>query len=398
MKPGDFRKGATGEVTKTTEGHWAFVPNGLPPRFDYPAGLVALIGEAERALGELNALGSMIPNAMLLIRPFMAREAVLSSRIEGTVTTLQQLLMYDLDAEDRPDDGGDAREVHNYVYALHEGLRRLDEIPLCLRLIREVHENLMQGVRGQEKAPGQFRSCPVMIGRRGQSYDQARFVPPHPTDLEPLLRDFEKFLNDSAGFPPVVAAALAHYQFEAIHPFMDGNGRVGRLLIGLLFHARGSLTRPLLYLSAYFEAHDAQYRDHLLAVSQRGTWAEWIAFFARGVAEQSRDAIRRARTLLELQTAYRERLQKKATSAVLLRFVDHLFRSPYVTAPGMARHLEITLKAAQNNVQKLIDNQILTNVDPGRKRGRVYRATEILDLLDAPLPAQAEPYPRKRDA
>lgn len=341
--------------------------------------------QAGRSLGELAALGRLLPNALLLIRPFLKREAVLSSRIEGTVTRLDQLLLFEAQPDSPGEENADVQEVLNYVRALDFGLDRLKQgMPLSLRLLREIHGQLMEGVRGSEKRPGEFRRCAVMIGRPGQGYEQARFVPPHHTLLKGVLHDFELFLHASRELPLVVQLALIHYQFEAIHPFMDGNGRMGRLLITLLLCERGVLTEPLLYLSAYFEKHNDAYRDHLLAISQRAAWEEWIAFFALGVAEQSQDAVRRARLLLELQQQYRERMQKASQSSSVLKLVDHLFTSPFVTITGVAGLLDVTHRAATKNVEKLAEQQILQVTDPSRKTRRVYYAREIVELLNRP--------------
>lgn len=236
----------------------------------------------------------------------------------------------------------------------------------------------------------------MLIGRSGQSFDDARFVPPAHTGLDPLLRDFERFLNDPGDLPVIVQLALAHYQFEALHPFMDGNGRVGRLLITLLLCARGGLPQPLLYLSAYFERHDREYKDHLLAVSRHGAWEAWVAFVARGVAEQGRDAVRRAKELLDLRQRYRQRMQEASQSSAVLRLVDELFAAPFVTMPGVARLLAVTHRAAKLNVEKLVAASILREAEPPRKTRRVYFAPEILALLstdaapEAPAPRPAE--------
>ncbi len=384
MRPEDFSPNAPGRLERAPEGHWAYLPAPLPPALTFDSRTVRYLAEAERALGELAGVGGMLPNPHLLTRPFARREAVLSSRIEGTVTRLDELLRYEAQPEPESSANEDVREVINYVQAMGHGLARLAEgLPLCLRLLREVHGRLMEGVRGGEKRPGEFRTCPVMIGRTGQTLADARFVPPPPASLDSQLRDFECFLNEPGDLPVVVQLALLHYQFETIHPFTDGNGRLGRLLITLVLCARGVLPHPLLYLSAYLEHHDREYQDHLLAVSQRGTWDEWIRFVARGVAEQAADAIRRARSMLELQRRYRERVQAVSQSSAVLRLVDELFAAPFVTMPGVSRLLEVTHRAAKLNVEKLVAAGILHEADPGRKTKRVYFAPEILALLGA---------------
>lgn len=390
MRQDDFTADAQGRLEQTPNGHLTFIPNNLPPHLDTPLPLVRKIVDAERALGELAGVGRDLPNPHLLMMPFIRREAVLSSRIEGTVTRLDQLLLFEVEPDAPTDNPSDVKEVQNYVEALELGLKRLAEgMPLCLRLIRELHERLMQGVRGDEQRPGEFRDCQVIIGRQGQSIADARFVPPPPQSLNPLLQDFEQFLNNPGDLPVVVQLALAHYQFEAIHPFRDGNGRVGRLLITLILCERKSLPQPLLYLSAYFEKRDAEYRDHLLNISQRGTWQEWIAFFADGVAEQAHDAVLRVRGLRKLQDEYRDRMQRASQSTAILRLVDHLFSIPYLTIRFAEKLLDQTHRAASQNVKKLIAEGILEPLDPNRKKNRVFVARRILDLLSADSATEA---------
>jgi Fic family protein len=377
-------------LRRTADGYWAYVPNPPPTDLPFTTRLVRLLAEAERTLGELAGVGRMLPNPHLLIRPFIKREAILSSRIEGTVTRLDELLRFEAEPDGASANPDDLEEVLNYVAALDHGLKRLGEgMPLCLRLLKEIHAQLMRGVRGGDRRPGEFRRVPVFIGRIGQTYDTARFVPPHHLDLDPLLQSFERFLNQPGELPIIAQLALAHYQFEAIHPFEDGNGRLGRLLITLLLCERGVLPQPLLYLSAYFERHNDEYRDHLLAVSQRGTWTEWLEFVAAGVMEQARDALLRARRMMELQQTYRQRMQAASHSSGTLSIVDHLFQSPFITIAGVCRLLGVTHRAGTLNVQKLMQQRILQETSPTRKTNRVYYAPEILHLLDADLSGPA---------
>ena len=388
MRPEDFTPDAPGRLVQSGRGYWTFEPTALPPTLIYDAGLVLRLSEAERALGELAGVGRRLPNPHLLIRPFVRREAVLSSQIEGTVTRLDQLFLFESDPDDvaHPADVG---EVANYVHALEYGLQRLGEgLPLCWRLLREVHERLMQGVRGENKRPGQFRNCDVLIGRTGQSWDDARFVPPMHTVLDPLLRDFERFLNDPGELPTVVQLALIHYQFETLHPFMDGNGRLGRLLITLMLCERGILPQPLLYLSAFLERRSQEYKDNMLAVSRQGAWSAWVQFFAEGVAEQARDAVDRATRLLDLWRAYGLRVREASQSPAAPRLVDELFAAPFITIPRAAEILDVTYPTAQTNIKKLEDLGILREIT-GQRRNRIYQAREILALLDA-LPPDSE--------
>jgi Fic family protein len=380
LNPKEFSASAPGRVVRDPNGYWTYEPDGLPPVLSFDATLVKKLTVAERALGELAGVGSMLPNPHLLIGPFLRREAVLSSRIEGTVTRLEQLLLFEARQEES-EQTGDVAEVANYVRALEYGLARLPQLPVSLRLLKEIHERLLEGVRGADKRPGQFRAVQVMIGRQGQSLEDARFVPPPPSTVNDHLRALESFIHQANDLPVLVQLALIHYQFEAIHPFMDGNGRMGRLLITLLLCERGSLPQPLLYLSAYLERHSDAYRDHLLHVSQGGGWTDWIRFFADGVAEQAIDGVQRARQLLALQKQYREQMQGKSHSSLVLRLVDELFASPVITIGRAEEVLKVTFRSAQQNIDKLLKTGILREIT-GKQRNRVYLAQGIMNLLD----------------
>src|SRR6185369_1187578 len=284
-----------GRWVKTLEGYRAFHPNPLPPPLKWTPTLVSALSSAAMALGRLAGEGRRLPNPHVLIRPFVRREAVYSSRIEGTQSTLGELLAAEAGAavERSP---ADLREVGNYVVALEYGIKRLEKRPLSLRLVRELHEKLMHGVRGNHATPGEFRRSQNWIGRPGCTLAEASFVPPPPDALMEHLGAWEKFLHDRT-LPPLVHAALMHCQFQTIHPFLDGNGRVGRLLITLELCERGVLPSPLLYLSAFFEATRRDYYDGLRSVGERGEWEAWLEYFLNGVARQSEDALSRATPL-----------------------------------------------------------------------------------------------------
>ncbi|MFQ5778042.1 MAG: Fic family protein [Terriglobia bacterium] len=381
MRPDDFTTNAPGRLTQASEGYWIFVPDPLPPKLDLDHKTVLLLSEAHEALGQLAGVGQMLPNPHLLIGPFLRREAVLSSRIEGTVTTAEELLLFEAIPTHEPKTP-DVREVANYVKALEYGLTRQKELPVCLRLIREIHKKLLEGVRGEQRRPGNFRDKQNFIGLPGQPIEEARFVPPPVPQMKEALNDFERFLNTPNEVPFLIELALIHYQFEAIHPFVDGNGRVGRLLIPLLLCEHGNLPQPLLYLSAYFERKQNDYVDHLLRVSQAGAWLEWIQFFLQAVTDQSQDAVRRSTRLLALWQQYRDRMQTARASALLLQLVDQLFAYPAITIAQARRRLEVTYRSAQLNVKKLEKAGILKEHN-GRRRNRVYLATEILSLIAA---------------
>jgi Fic family protein len=381
MQPSDFTERKSGQVLKHERGYWAFVPNPLPPPLELTWELAGEISAADRALSELAGVTRTLPNPRLLIRPFMSREAVLSSRIEGTEASLSDLFYLEA-ANKPPTPDSDVREVRNHVRALEHGLKRLDELPVCLRLLREMHAELMHGVRGDHLTPGEFRTSQNWIGPQGCTLNEAKFVPPPPDEMSEALGEMEKFWHAPSPLPLVVRLALAHYQFEAIHPFLDGNGRIGRLLIILLLCAEKVLPQPMLYLSAYFERNRPEYYRLLLAVSQDGRWSEWVSFFLRGVEEQSRDAIARSEKLLALWQQYRTRLQSARSSALPLKLVDRLFAYPYLTVVQAQKVLKVTYRAAQLNVEKLVNAEILRGLEP-RGYGRIFVATEIVAALES---------------
>lgn len=382
MRPADFTSRAPGQlVTVDGEGP-AFLPNPLPPVLNWSGSLVRLLGEAERALGELNGVGRRLPNPYLFTRPFVNREAVLSSRIEGTQASLSDL--YALEAQvplfPELEVREDAQEVQNYVRALEHGLA--SPLPISSRLLREMHAVLMSGVRGQNRAPGEFRRSQNWIGPAGARRRDATFVPAPPGPmLEEALSDLERFIHAQNDLPPLVEIALVHYQFEALHPFLDGNGRIGRLLISLLLLERQLLTQPLLYLSAYFERHRSAYYEHLLAVSQGGEWEAWLAFFLRGVEREAGDAALRAQRLLDLREEWRTRYQQERAGSNLLAATDRLLAQPITTAAQLQQGLGVVNRSAQLIVERLLRDGVLVEVT-GRQRGRVYVARPVLDLLE----------------
>jgi Fic family protein len=388
MDPDRFCNSPSGQpimVGTGETGYWAFMPHPLPPEISPAWELARATSAADRALSELAGVGRTMPNPHLLIGPFVRREAVLSSRIEGTQANIADLYAYEAGQlplpgiEPAPPES-DVQEVLNYVRALEYGLERLNALPVSLRLIRELHERLMAGVRGEHATPGEFRRSQNWIGPPGCTLNEALFVPPPVPQMHEALDDFEKYLHGDDVYPPLVRLALVHYQFEAIHPFLDGNGRIGRLLISLLLVEWGLLPSPLLYLSAYFHRHRQDYYDLLIAVSERGDWNEWLLFFLRGVMEQARDAIVRARRLQDLQAAWRERLTQARASALLLRLADHLFQYPVLTIPEAQRLLDVTYRSAQRNVERLVEANILRQVSES-SYGKIFVAPEILGVI-----------------
>jgi Fic family protein len=371
------------------EGCWAFVPFPIPPKLDYGPPLVAALSEADRALGELAGLSRTLPNPYLLTRPFLRREAVLSSRIEGTRASLVDLFAFEVEPplfgeQERRDD---VQEVRNYVRALEHGMARLEDLPISQRLLREMHAVLMEEVRGQQRDPGEFRRMQNWIGPPGARLQEATYVPPPPAEIPTALSELERYIHGATKLPPLLDIALVHYQFEAIHPFLDGNGRIGRLLITLMLIERDLLPEPLLYLSAYFERHRGAYYDHLLAVSQKGEWEEWLLFFLRGVSVEARDASRRAGKLFELRETYRQRFQREGARPSLLTAVNHLFANPVTSIRELAEVLGVSFEAARRLVGSLEERGVLEEIT-GRRRNRMYAAREILQVLQGPLENQ----------
>jgi len=359
-------------------GHLGFVPNDLPPTIVWDSHLAVLTSEADRALGTLSGQGENLPNPRLLILPFMRKEAVVSSRIEGTQSTLSDLLRFEATTKEG---GTDVREVHNHVRAMAHGLERLATLPLSLRLIREIHSILLEGVRGEKARPGEFRQKPNWIGSDGCTLDEATFVPPPVPEMNESLHELERFMSANISIPPLIKVAMIHYQFEAIHPFLDGNGRIGRLLVVFLLCEQRLLSQPLLYISDFFERHRQEYYDLLLAVSEKGAWRGWVEFFLKAVAEQALDAVSRSRSLVSLQHEYRRLAQDEHLTPSALRLVDCLFEMPILTVPQVQRELGLTWPGAKNVVQSFVDQAILRPVNE-TSRPRLYVADRILEILD----------------
>jgi len=366
---------------KVSQGDYvAFVPAPLPPEIAWTPTLIGALSDADRLIGRLAGEGGRLPNPHILIRPFVRREAVLSSKIEGTQATLGELLAAEAGAvvERSPED---LHEVGNYVVALEHGISRLKKLPVSVRLTRELHEKLMTGVRGHHASPGRFRTVQNWIGKPGSTIATASYIPPPPGEVLPCLALWEKFLHESK-LPPLVTIALAHYQFEAIHPFVDGNGRVGRLLVTLFLIEREILPTPLLYLSAFFEASRRDYYDGLRAISERGAWNNWLEYFLLGVARMSEDALWRAARINQLIAQWQRKVAGESTNNPL-RLVELLGTNPFITTKGAAETLGIAFTTAQRTIERLERARILEQVGEA-KRDRVYCAKALLEILEEP--------------
>jgi Fic family protein len=378
-----FENSPSGHLIHTPRGYYAYIPNPLPPEIDsiLDMPLLRLATDAERALGNLAGIGYVVPNPDFLVIPYTRLEAIASSRIEGTQASLSELFYFEA-ATGRPAPSDDVKEVRNYLSALNYGLERLKTLPLSLRLTRELHERLMANTRGgtPDKTPGEYRRSQNWIGPPGCILENATFVPPPPGELMPLLGNWEDFMRDRDKFPLLVQCALMHYQFEAIHPFLDGNGRLGRLLITILMCERGALPQPLLYLSAYFEQNRDEYYNRLLSVSTDGDWHGWLQFFLQGVITQSNHATESATRIVDKREEYRQELQRRKVSPTTLGLLDLLFTYPYCSTTQAARRFDVSFNTAQSAIYNLIEAGILEEVT-GQQRNRIYLARSLIQLL-----------------
>lgn len=365
-------------------GYSAFVPRPLPPEppLEFSAALRTRLSEADQALGRLDGSIETLPDPDLFLMTYIRQEAVLSSQIEGTQSSLEDLLAAEarVFTPDRPDD---TREVINYVAAMAHGLDRIRQQPVSIDLIREMHARLLEGTRGAERTPGEFRPTQVWIGAPGSRIEEAVFVPPPPSEVPPALEALEAYLRaDSSDFPPLVRIALAHAQFQTIHPFRDGNGRLGRLLITLLLCRDRILTKPVLYLSWFFKRHRTEYYERLQAVRDEGRWEEWIGFFLRAVAEVSASAVRTTRSILTLRERHRALISERpgAVAGNGHRVLETLFRQPFITVAGVRGITGTGFQSANVLVSRLAEAGILEE-RTGRRRNRVFAYGPYLRLF-----------------
>jgi len=379
-----LKNSPAGKIIDTQKGYFAFLPNPLPPKVSYDNSLVQLLAEANRNLGNLNGIGTQLPNPTLLIIPYVRKEAVLSSRIEGTQTSLSELFYFEAARKDeQKKEAGrtDVLEVYNYVKALDYGIKRLESLPVSLRLIREIHAILMKGTRGQHLTPGEFRRSQNWIGPAGCTLNDATFVPPPVEEMKEGLSDLEKFIHNRDVLDGLIQCAVMHYQFESIHPFLDGNGRIGRLLTILFLCERDYLKYPLLYLSAYFERNRSQYYERLLSVSQKGDWSGWIKFFLKAVADESRDAIDNSKAVLALLDGYRSRVEQKRPSLYVFKLLDLISKNPYISIPRAAKLLKTSFHTAKAAIGKLQSMKILVETTD-KEYGKIYCAEELLKIFN----------------
>lgn len=378
MQPADFGQLSPGRLVPTIQGAKAFLPASAPRELPLEISIVRLLAQAERGLGELSGAARRLPNAYLVGAPLLRREAILSSRIEETIATPETLALFELGAGPRTDD---AREVGNFLKAMQYALDAVGAgDPITSRLILETHAVLMTGVRGERERPGEFRDSQNHIGR-SRDIHEARFVPPPPGELPVLLSDLERLMNEDAkGLPTLIRVALAHYQFEVIHPFRDGNGRIGRLLVLLMLVREKLLSGPLLPISSAFERHRTAYADCLLGVSVTGDWSAWLRFFLESVVESANEAIALVGALDDLRGDLHRKFQSARSSALLLKLVDSLFALPAITIATATKELGVSPASASALIRKLEEAGVLREIT-GRTRDRIYVARPILQVV-----------------
>jgi len=380
LDPTDYHSQQAGRTVLTPNGYWAFIPNPLPPDLPWTLPMVSALSEAERDLSKLSALAANFPFPRLLIQPFVRNEAVISSRIEGTRASLEDIYTFEIRQLSFFEQADDVREVYNYVRATDYGLERLKSLPVSLRLIRELHAKLMEDVRGGSLTPGEFRRSQNWIGPAGSTPSTAPYVPPPVEEMLQALDALEKFIHAENQIPPLARAAMIHYQFEAIHPFLDGNGRVGRLLVILLLYTWGLLLQPVLNLSEYIERYRQDYYDRLLAVSQRGEWESWLLFFLRGISEQARDSLARMERLQALRLRYQPVVDADRNPQRMGAMVDFMFSRPILSVKQAADGLGIPFKTAGDYIEKLAQAGLVREIT-GYAHNRVFRAEEILSAI-----------------
>ena len=382
MQRSDFTALTSKHAIPIGDGGYAFVPPPLPPDWVPNQEMMLLLSSADIAVGRLAGLGQTLANPHLLIRPFVRREAVLSSKIEGTQSEYEDAVLFEVEPSKAK--SPDADEVNNYILALDYGLAHIKKLPLSRRLLCAIHKQLLASGRGLNRSPGQFRKNQVWIGPQGMGIKDATYVPPPVPEMTRAFNQLERFLNQDPTLPILIRLALVHYQIEAIHPFEDGNGRIGRLLIILMLCNEGVLPQPLLYLSAYFEQNRQQYYRLLLETSTQGRWDAWISFFLKGVISQADDAIARASKLSQLREQYHQALHASDTPARVHQMVDQLFERPATMATQVASELDVTHKSAMKYLRILCVHGIIEEIT-GKTRDKVFVAHRIIHVTQAPI-------------
>ncbi len=371
----------SGKKEPQPTGYKSFIPSPLPPTpsIHMDAEMQHLLTDANIAVGKMDTMGYLAPNLDQIIAMYIRKEALLSSQIEGTQASLEDIFEYENQLPVK--NVNDVKDVVNYIEALNHGMGRLNDFPMSIRLIKEIHAILFKGTRGKDKTPGDFRKTQNWIGAPGSTLTTASFVPPAPKEAVSAMGDLELFLHKGSDLPLLVNCALMHYQFETIHPFLDGNGRLGRLLITFYLYWKGALQYPLLYLSYYLKVHRQEYYDRLNLVRERGDYEQWVTFFLKGVIWTSHSSLQTIKKLLKLQDDHKKRLiTQKLSTPNAIALLDYLFEKPHFNTNDIAKHLKLSYQGAQTIINHFIKNTILKEIT-GKRRDKRYSYWEYLDLL-----------------
>lgn len=384
MDPKRFVSSVFGEATREPGNKWAFwyfKPSAIPRELALTSRTVKALSDADASLGRLQGLGALIRDPELLLGPYLTQEAVASSRIEGTQASLSDVLQ--AEAAGIPPASEDIAEVERYIAATRQGYALVKDLPISQRLVLQLHHTLLSGVRGAEKLPGEFRRTPVWVGSPTDSPDTAAYVPPLPSDLPDLIKDWEEFVNAPDDSPALIRCGLMHYQFETIHPFLDGNGRIGRLLINLMLMEEGRLGTPLLYLSGYLEQHRREYYQRLQEVREQGAIQEWLQFFLTAVRRSADDAVSRAERLVDVRERYIAEAGKSRSHLPTL--VELIFSNPFMTVTRLQDKTGLTTQGARNVIKDAAARGWLTEIGTMGRGGRMYWvARELFDIIEAP--------------
>lgn len=367
-------------ITQPNE-YKAFIPTPLPPKpnISFNIELQQILEEANIALGRLDTMGFLLPNIDYIIAMYVRKEALLSSQIEGTQASLEDIFIYE--SHDPVKNIHDVQEVVNYIKALNHGLSRIEEFPMSIRLIKEIHNILLSNTRGKERTPGEFKRSQNWIGPSGSTLKNASFIPPPPAEALDAMGQLELFMHQEHNLPVLIACALIHYQFETIHPFLDGNGRLGRLLITFYLCWKGVMQKPLLYLSYYFKLHRQEYYDRLNLVREKGDYEQWIVFFLQGIIWTSNSALSTIKKVLAIGESHKKVLIKeKVSSPFAIALLDFMMSKPHLSIQEVATHFQISYQSSQNLIQHFVEFDILKEVT-GKKRDRRFNYWEYLDCL-----------------
>lgn len=378
MDPGLF-KGGLGKLVQSSRGSYAtFEPAALPLKINYDEELIKLLAEAVLSVGSLSAMGKQLKNPHLMIKPYLRKEAVLSSKIEGTKTSLSEVFLHE---KVREIESPDMTDVLNYIKALEYGLGKVKEKPITEELIKNMHQILLKGSRGEDKNPGEYKDKQNWIG---DSYDimEAKFVPASPETTPALMSNLIGYINEYTTSTDLIKAGVMHYQFETIHPFRDGNGRLGRLLVILYLCRVKVLSQPFLYLSAYFERNRSQYHEMLFEVSSKGKIEDWLKFFLKGVKFQADAAVEKATKLEEYREYCKTLIQEKTYSLNSLKIIEELFKNPYIIYADVERTLNSHHPTAKRNIDLLIKLGIIKELAPETKKGKIFYAPKIKEILE----------------